>query len=67
MNSEPLAPGLLRASDLIRGLTPYPDAAALWRACKRGEFPTPVRDASGLPLWRREAIDSWRARRGLLK
>lgn len=45
-------------------LTPYTDAAALWHAVKRGEFPAPVRGPWGI-AWRRETVNAWRTRRGI--
>jgi hypothetical protein len=45
-------------------LTPYPDAASLWAAVGRGEFPPPVRGPWGI-AWAQDDVLRWRHRRGL--
>ena len=45
-------------------LTPYPDAASLWAAVGRREFPAPVRGPWGI-AWTAEDVQHWRRRRGL--
>lgn len=45
-------------------LTPFPDAASLWTAVGRGEFPAPVRGPWGI-AWALADVLLWRQRRGL--
>ncbi len=40
------------------GLIPF-SASTLWRKCRRGEFPPPVRVSAGVTAWRVGQIRLW--------
>ncbi|MBG6082697.1 helix-turn-helix transcriptional regulator [Rubrivivax gelatinosus] len=51
--------GFLRAKEVLE-LVPF-SAATLWRLCKAGEFPSPLKLSKGVTAWKRSDVDAWRA------
>ncbi len=56
------ATGYLRQSQLIPVIVPF-SSATLWRKCKSGEFPKPVKLSERVTAWRVEDIREWMAAR----
>lgn len=50
--------GYLRAAQLIPDVVPF-SSATLWRKCKAGSFPKPVRLSARVTAWRVSSIRAW--------
>ena len=60
----------LRISAFLRqqqvlALVPF-SATTLWRRCKAGTFPLPVKLSPGISAWRAEEIRAWMASQGVI-
>lgn len=54
------ATGYVRQSQLIPAPVPF-SSATLWRKCKSGEFPKPVKLSERVTAWRVEDVRQWLA------
>ncbi len=62
---EPLSipeTGFLRQSQVLR-FVPF-SGTTLWRRCKAGAFPRPVKISAGISAWRAEDVRAWIAQQG---
>ncbi len=50
--------GYVRQSQLIPGILPF-GATTLWRMCKAGKFPKPVKLSERVTAWRAEEVRAW--------
>lgn len=48
----------IRLRQLVGTVLPF-SPATLWRKCRRGEFPAPVRVSEGITAWRVDEIRLW--------
>lgn len=48
----------IRLRQLVGTVLPF-SSATLWRKCRRGEFPPPVRVSAGVTAWRVGQIRLW--------
>ncbi|MEY3664410.1 MAG: hypothetical protein RLZZ153_592 [Pseudomonadota bacterium] len=48
----------IRLRQLVGAVLPF-SSATLWRKCRRGEFPPPVRVSAGVTAWRVGEIRRW--------
>jgi prophage regulatory protein len=48
----------IRLRQLVGTVLPF-SSATLWRKCRRGEFPPPVRLSAGITAWRVGQIRLW--------
>ena len=48
----------IRLRTLVETVLPF-SAATLWRKCRRGEFPPPVRCSQGVTAWRLGDVRAW--------
>jgi predicted DNA-binding transcriptional regulator AlpA len=48
----------IRLRQLVGSVLPF-SSATLWRKCRRGEFPPPVRLSAGVTAWRVGQIRLW--------
>jgi len=49
---------LIRINQLVGVVLPF-SAATLWRKCRRGEFPPPIRVSAGVTAWQVGAVRTW--------
>ena len=52
------ATGYVRQSQLIPSPVPF-SSATLWRKCKSGDFPKPVKLSERVTAWRVEEVRAW--------
>lgn len=52
--------GFIRQSQLIPTVVPF-SSATLWRKCKSGQFPKPVKFSERVTCWNVGAVRSWMA------
>ena len=52
------ATGYVRQAQLIPAPAPF-SSATLWRKCKSGEFPKPVKLSKRVTAWRVEDVRAW--------
>ena len=45
----------------IRHSTGKPSRTTIWRMCRRGEFPKPIRISPGRVGWLKSEVDAWKA------
>ena len=57
------ATAFVRQAQLIPTPVPF-SAATLWRKCKSGEFPKPIKLSAGITAWRVGEVRAWLASQG---